>query len=1603
MIKKIFFLAGIFITLSTQLTHSQIDVAGGESCDEVQPFCSDNTGQFVFRNVTNVNGDGSVGCLNSADQPAWFFIRVEQTGRLEFLIEQNQSQDFNGAGIDVDFIAWGPFGGSNDNCDNLDPTCAGGGGCPNNTDNPNFYLNNLDNSNIVDCSWSALAVESFTIPDAVAGEFYILLISNFDNVPGFIRLTQTNFGNGDAGSTDCSIISGDLGPDQDVCEGEIVTLDGTPTSGTAVSFDWFFDDGSGFAPITGQNNATLQIGGAGGIPEMSGTYRVIVTDIEGNDASDDVVITFFPQPTIGNLGFTTFEQCDTDGNEDGFFTFDLLALFANDLLDGQDPTVFDVVFYQTQTDADNNTNPIANPTTYTNQVAFAADEIFARIINRDAPDACSPATTSFELLVQPNPTINVTTDYELCDDNVDGDDTNGIVQSFVLSTKDADILGGQNPADFTVSYYLNPTDAENGTNALDKINPIANTSSPQPIFVRVQNNTTGCFTFTETDPLFNLIVNSLPVVTNPVLLEACDDDQNGQFNFNLTAANSLISANAANETFRYYPTEADAENDTNVILDPTSYENVDITNDAAWARTINTNGCFRISRIDLEVTSTIIPNSFQQTFEECDDFLDAQGNDTANNDDTDGITNFDFGADITTDILALFPTNQQSNITVTYYENQTDANNATNAIPDIRNYRNSNSPNSQQIYIRVENSANNTCLYVGTHITLIVNPTPQAFPVPDLDICDDDTDGDDTNGFVQNINLESQTLGVLGSQNPADFTVTYHETASDATAGSNPLTSPYTNTVQNGQTIYVRVTDNVTGCYTDRSSFDVNIRPLPIITNSVLLRQCDDDTDGRAPFNLNEANTLISGNASNENFVFFESLADAQTGFNAIPNPTNYINNVPTNDVVWARAISSFGCFRIAEVNLVVATNSAVVQNYPPETYHVCDDFLDAQGNDTANNNDTDGITTFDFSGFSMPLIQEFPPNEQPNLIVSYYRNLADALAELNAIDDPSNYRNIGSPNTQQIYVRVDNTTNNECVGVVPLITLIVDPVPVSNPVQDLELCDNADDGDFSNGFVQTFNLESQTPTILGTQDPATYTVTYHTSPNDASTGANPITNTTSYTNATANRETIYIRVEHNTQGCYVDRGRFDLVVNPLPIANFVPDLEVCDTGAPGTATDGVVSGIDLEVQTAGILGDQNPNQFTVTYHRLFTDARDNIDPIVGLYTNETAFTQTIHVRIVNNVTGCVNSISNFNLIVHPEPTVVDIVELPYCDDDLDGNDTNGFVQNIDLDSQIPHILGSGQDEDDFTVTFHEDPNDAISGANPLSSPYANTTANSQAIYVRVVNDDTGCVNSSYSFNVVINPLPDFQVTSPQTICVNDPDLTLAVENPAGIYDYVWTDPEGNETIGSQISATVGGIYSVTGTATDGTGCQRVREVEVIESIIATITDQNIEIVDDSENNSITIDPTNLGIGDYEYALADENGIVIVSYQDTPVFDNLEGGFYTVLVRDKNGCGVARLDVPVVEFPKFFTPNNDGINDTWAIKGANSTFFPNSEVNIFNRFGKVVAQIDIDNPGWDGTFNGKTLPSDDYWYSIKLTDRNGVVRERQGNLSLLRR
>lgn len=920
-------------------------------------------------------------------------------------------------------------------------------------------------------------------------------------------------------------------------------------------------------------------------------------------------------------------------------------------------------------------------------------------------------------------------------------------------------------------------------------------------------------------------------------------------------------------------------------------------------------------------------------------------------------------------------------------------------IPDPTNYTNTDP--DETIYYRIINRNNTQCGAIDFFLLSVSNGINVPANISNYELCDDDTDGDDTNGFVSSFLLSTKDSEVLGSLNPADYEMNYFLTEDDAINNVNALdkTIPYQNATANSQTIYVRVNDIASAaCVNTTLQFDLVVNPLPTVTPLVELRQCDDDTDGFSLFNLNQASEEISANFANETFTFYPSLTDAQDDTNAITNPTTYQNQVVTTDKVWARTITQQGCFRISEVDIIVSTTSIPVTFAP--SFTECDDFLDINGDDNANNDNTDGITTFNFSSVTDDVEALFPPSQQ--LIIRYYRNQADALAEENAIADPSNYRNIGYPNTQQIYIRIDSELDNDCLGLGPYITLNVDPVPRAEPVNNLELCDDLVDGDGFNGIVQNFDLDSQTSNILGIQNPANFTVTYHVSYDDALNGDNTIVNTSAYENIVPNQQTIYVRIVDNTTGCFSNQTSFDLIVNPLPIANAVPNLEVCDDNSDGSAQNGFAQTFDLESQTAGILGSQDPTLFSVTYHVSLSDAEQGVLPLNSPFSNSVPDSQTIYVRVFNPTSGCANGITSFEAIVNPEPNYVNISNLSYCDDNSDGNDTNGIVQNIELDDQIVGILGTFQSPDDFTVTFHNSQANATSGDNPLTSPYTNTTPNQQTIYVRVQNNATGCVNDDFTFDVIVNPLPEFSVTTPQIICLNLVPLTIGIENPSTVYDYVWSTPGGDMLTGPNIDISNGGTYSVTATTTDGTSCSRTREIVINESNIATITSNDVTIVDDSENNSITINTTNLGIGDYEFALLDEDNVQ-TPFQDAPLFENLEGGFYRILVRDKNGCGIAELEVPVIAFPKFFTPNNDGINDIWSVRGIDSRFNPGSEIHIFNRYGKLVAKLDIEQEGWDGMYNSRLLPSDDYWFSIKIVELNGTVRERKGNFSLLRK
>ena len=305
------------------------------------------------------------------------------------------------------------------------------------------------------------------------------------------------------------------------------------------------------------------------------------------------------------------------------------------------------------------------------------------------------------------------------------------------------------------------------------------------------------------------------------------------------------------------------------------------------------------------------------------------------------------------------------------------------------------------------------------------------------------------------------------------------------------------------------------------------------------------------------------------------------------------------------------------------------------------------------------------------------------------------------------------------------------------------------------------------------------------------------------------------------------------------------------------------------------------------------------------------------------------------------------------ENLIIDQITYTKCDDDGVKNGITYFnpIDIVNMKTNLFTNLPSY-----YTVELFKLPTDTT----PLTIPFYNTTPFSQVIYAKITNSNCyDPIPITISVNVFELNTPSVEIS----ICEGQNTLLQADLG----YTYLWSTGETS----SSIIVDTEGTYTVDIISTYD--CSAKKTFKVTSSQQATITD--IEINDLSTNNSANIIVT--GNGDYEYSL---NGS---SYQNSSYFSNLEGGDYTIYVRDKNGCGITTERFYILEYPKYFTPNNDGYNDTWAIKDLEKRGLEASKIYIFDRYGKLLKQIAPLDQGWNGTFNGTPLVSADYWFVIE--------------------
>lgn len=322
---------------------------------------------------------------------------------------------------------------------------------------------------------------------------------------------------------------------------------------------------------------------------------------------------------------------------------------------------------------------------------------------------------------------------------------------------------------------------------------------------------------------------------------------------------------------------------------------------------------------------------------------------------------------------------------------------------------------------------------------------------------------------------------------------------------------------------------------------------------------------------------------------------------------------------------------------------------------------------------------------------------------------------------------------------------------------------------------------------------------------------------------------------------------------------------------------------------------------------------------------------------------------------------------------------------------TNTGNETFDLTVQNSSIFG-GQSLNEYTLTYYTSLTDAQSAKNPIGNLVKfNPATNPQTVYTRMIFNQLPNCYETNSFDLIVGQIPKINLKTTTLICSESPVILDASLGNLPTTTYLWTTGVTIPTITvSQL-----GVNKLTVTATNAYGtctnasnsCTNTKDIVVVIPEIPVI--EKIETKDWTPNeNSILVVTSNNDA--FEYSIDNTN------FQDSNSFTNLEAGLYTVSVRNKEGCQTVKQEVWLLNYEKYFTPNDDGFNDTWYIK--NSGKEPDFRVIIYDRYGKIIKSFKSNTEGWDGNYNGRPMVATDYWFVVYRQD--GQIHK--GHFSLLR-
>jgi gliding motility-associated-like protein len=826
---------------------------------------------------------------------------------------------------------------------------------------------------------------------------------------------------------------------------------------------------------------------------------------------------------------------------------------------------------------------------------------------------------------------------------------------------------------------------------------------------------------------------------------------------------------------------------------------------------------------------------------------------------------------------------------------------------------------------------------------IVISTLPTVTIPQNILYCDTNNDG------VATFDLTTQNAAILNGQDPSQYKVTYYANAADYAARkaiANPTT--YNNPVAyQTETLIAEVANVANTDCKDSCSFTLAVfdSPKPKANTAISpLQKCDDtsfgtDSDRKVVFDLTQRASAILNGQSAGQFVlsYYKDAALTQS----IPNPAAYVNTDPF-EIIYVKMVNkdNLNCVESTSIAIEVLGLPVIIS---PVDLKQCDD-------------DTDG-----FSRFNLKEV-EGKISLNSGALFSYFKTQTDAQNNTNPIANPTAYSNVVA-SIDKVYVRVATTLG--CFRIAEL-NLIVSTTQIpSSFSKTYTQCDDTTSGSNTDGISQ-FDFSSVT-TAIQNQFPTgqQLEIRYFKTLNDALAEQNAIPNPANYSNTDSPfSQDIYVRVDSKLDNACLGLGKHvHLVVERIPIAT--PQKIVhCDDNQDGK----------FPFETSGIQTNllQGMTNVSVAYFD-----QNNVALPSPLPNPFLTASQTLRVVLTNTTTQACSFETTIEFVVDdlPEAFPISATATTVCDDEIDPMQQDGTFAFSTTGFQAT-ILGG---QTGMQVRYFEQNNMAL--PSPLPNPFV---THSQTVTAEVINPmNTNCT-ASVTIPFVVHPVPKIALVGDELVCSNLPTFTKVIDagildgSAASNYSYHWTF-NAQPVLGAtsdNLTVNTAGIYTVT--TTNSTSCSRTRTITVVASDIAKIT--NVAIIDLAEENSITVSVT--GSGDYVYSLDELSG----PYQTESVFNTVKSGIHTVYVKDLNGCGISSKEVAVLGIPSFFTPNGDGHNDYWNIKGVNVNFNYKTIVYIFDRYGKLLKELDPTSEGWDGTFTSQALPADDYWYTIQLED-----------------